>query len=194
MLSSLSRLSLSPRQSSIMQWLVFLKMLLPRSYLSSSSWRSLQSFEGLTDYALLSQRLSAVWSSGFSPHEQDACTPPRQLQAWLYPQRLVPLCLLIEVCSHLLQEKILDPPALALKADELFQSRISYLVNLLAGQLEDVHVNAVPSRAFPTPSTRCSPTPALSSGSSSSPGPCWFHKKHDDKAQNCWKPCSESEK
>ena len=35
-----------------------------------------------------------------------------------------------DVCSHLLQEKISDPPALALKADELFQSRISSPVNL----------------------------------------------------------------
>ena len=44
----------------------------------------------------------------------------------------------IKVCLHLLQEKISDPQALALKADELFQSRISSSVNLLAGQLEDV--------------------------------------------------------
>ena len=47
-------------------------------------------------------------------------------------------CLPIEVCSHLSQEKISDPRALALEADELFQSRISSPVNLLAGQLEDV--------------------------------------------------------
>ena len=37
-----------------------------------------------------------------------------------------------EVRLHLLQEKISDPLALALKADELFQSRVSSPVNLLA--------------------------------------------------------------
>ena len=43
----------------------------------------------------------------------------------------------IEVRSLLLQEKISDPPALALKADELFQSRVSSPVNLLAEQFEE---------------------------------------------------------
>ena len=38
----------------------------------------------------------------------------------------------IKVCFHLLQEKIADPCALALKADELFQSRVFSPVNLLA--------------------------------------------------------------
>ena len=38
----------------------------------------------------------------------------------------------VEVCSHLLQEKISDPRSMALKADELFQSRVSSPVNLLA--------------------------------------------------------------
>ena len=44
----------------------------------------------------------------------------------------------IEVRLHLLQKKISDPCALALKADELFQSRVYSPVNLLAQQLEDV--------------------------------------------------------
>ena len=43
----------------------------------------------------------------------------------------------IEVRSHLLQEKISDPRALALKADKLFQSRVSSPVNLLAEQCEE---------------------------------------------------------
>ena len=43
----------------------------------------------------------------------------------------------IEVCSHLLQEKISDPRALALKADKLFQSRVSSPVNLLAEQFQE---------------------------------------------------------
>ena len=43
----------------------------------------------------------------------------------------------IEVRSHLLQEKILNPHALALKADKLFQSRVSSPVNLLAEQFKE---------------------------------------------------------
>ena len=39
----------------------------------------------------------------------------------------------IDVLSHLLREKVSDPRALALKADELYQSRVSpSSVNLLA--------------------------------------------------------------
>ena len=38
--------------------------------------------------------------------------------------------LLSDVCSHLLQENVSDPHALALKADKLFQSRVSSQVNL----------------------------------------------------------------
>ena len=41
-------------------------------------------------------------------------------------------CLPIKVRSHLLQEKISDPNTLALKADKLFQSRVSSPVNMLA--------------------------------------------------------------
>ena len=37
-----------------------------------------------------------------------------------------------DVGSHLLQEKVLDPRALALKADELFQSKTLSPVNLLS--------------------------------------------------------------
>ena len=43
----------------------------------------------------------------------------------------------IEVRSHLLQEKILDLRALALKAEKLFQIRVSSPVNLLAEQFEE---------------------------------------------------------
>ena len=96
----------------------------------------------------------------------------------------------IEVCSHLLQEKISDPCSLALKADELFQSRVSSPVNLLAELFE---VSAVATKTRPSPALRRSPTPAPSPRSSVPPGPCWYHKKHGNKAQHCRKPCSESE-
>ena len=99
----------------------------------------------------------------------------------------------IEVCSHLLQEKISDSCALALKADELFQSRVSSPVNLLAEQVEDARVNAKSTKTFPSPISKQTPTPALSSRSPSSPGPCWYHKKHGDKGQHCRKPCPDSE-
>ena len=49
----------------------------------------------------------------------------------------------IDIQSHLLDEKVSDPRALALKADELYQSRVlSSLLNLL---LEDLQVNLVSS-------------------------------------------------
>ena len=99
----------------------------------------------------------------------------------------------IKVRSHLLQEKILNPRALALKADKLFQSRVASPVNLLAEQFEEARVSAVPTKTMPSPTSKFSPTPAPSSQSSSSPGPWWYHKKHGSKAQHCRKPCYESE-
>ena len=165
---------------------------------------TLTKFWRIVFYALFSEQLSEIWSfcissvnwrpETTSSHEQDAHAPSGRLQTQLFNISFI-LCglflhpLPIQVRSHLLQEKISDPPTLALKADELFQSRISSSVNLLAGQLEDVQVNAVATRTRPSPSSKRSPTPALSSRSPSSPGSCWYHKKHGDKAQNCWKPC-----
>ena len=99
----------------------------------------------------------------------------------------------IEVRSHLLQEKISDPRALALKADELFQSRVSSPVNLLSEDFEEVSVNAVAVKNRTSPVARRSATPAPSSRSPASPGPCWYHKKHGNIAQQCRKPCYESE-
>ena len=64
------------------------------------------------------------------------------------------LCRLpIKVCSHLLQEKISDLPALALKADELFQSRVSSPVNLLAEQFKEARVSAVATKSMPSPAS-----------------------------------------
>ena len=108
----------------------------------------------------------------------------------------------IDVRSHLLREKVSDPRALALKADELYQSRVSpSAVNLLS---EDLQVNLVSSREFrseppvqgkvrisPSLSKR-SPTPAPTRRSPTPSGLCWFHKKHGDKAQNCRHPFSFS--
>ena len=103
----------------------------------------------------------------------------------------------IDVRSHLLQEKVSDPRALALKADKLYQSRVSSSVNLLTDVLEDsLQVHAVTLRSHPSkPPTlaKRSSTPAPSSKSPTSPGPFWYHKKHEEKAVNCRKPCLDSE-
>ena len=57
----------------------------------------------------------------------------------------------IDVRSHLLQEMVSDPRALALKADELYQSRVSSPVNLLSNLLKDsLQVNTVTSRSCPS--------------------------------------------
>ena len=124
----------------------------------------------------------------------------------------------IDVRSHLLREKVDDPRALALKADKLYQSRVSpSAMNLLSDDFGDaLQVNLVSSRAkVPSrpgtpkisnsvkipPSRRSqtrtrspsrSPTPAPSSRSPTLPGFCWFHKKHGVKATNCRTPCSFS--
>ena len=110
----------------------------------------------------------------------------------------------IDVWLHLLREKVSDPRALALKADELYQSCVSSsLLNLLA---EDLQVNLVsshtprspvpgksPSLSVKPPSlSKNSPTPALTSRSPTLSGLCWSHNKHGEKANNCRKPCSFS--
>ena len=107
----------------------------------------------------------------------------------------------IDVRSHLLHEKVSDPRALALKVDELYQSRVSSSsVNLLSQVLdESLQVNLVSYRTHPlknppkNPLSRRFPTPAPTSRSPTPPGACWFHKKHGEKAVNCRKPCSMSE-
>ena len=102
----------------------------------------------------------------------------------------------IDVRSHLLRKKVSDPRVLALKADELYQSRVSSSVNLLFNVLADsLQVNAVTSLSHPSkpPLAKRSSTPAPSSISRTSPGHCWYHKKHGEKAVNCRKPCLDSE-
>ena len=112
----------------------------------------------------------------------------------------------IDVWSNILREKVSDPRALALKADELYQSQVSSsLLNLLS---EDLQVNLVSSRTLRSPASvkspplslkspslpKHSPNPAPTSRSPIPSGLCWFHKKHGEKANNCRKPCSFSGK
>ena len=108
----------------------------------------------------------------------------------------------IDVRSHLLCEKVSDPRALALKADKLYQSRVSpSSVNLLADDFgEPLQVKLVLSRTrtpkipnpVKIPLSERSPTPASTTRSPTPSGLCWFHKKHGEKANNCRKPCSFS--
>ena len=54
----------------------------------------------------------------------------------------------IDVRSHLLREKVDDPREMSLKADELYNSRVSpSAVNLLADDFGDAQVNLVSTRA-----------------------------------------------
>ena len=88
----------------------------------------------------------------------------------------------INVRSHLLHKKVSDPRAFALKANKLYQSRISSSsVNLLSEILDEyLQVNTISSQACPmkTPPYGQSPTPAPTFRPSTPPGACWFHKKH----------------
>ena len=112
-------------------------------------------------------------------------------------------CLPIDVWSHLLRKQVSDPHTLALKADKLYQSRVSpSSVSVLSNDHRDpLQVNLVSSHARPPKSplsmkirlSKRSPTPAPSPISPTPPGACWFLKKHGEKALNCRKPCSMSE-
>ena len=113
---------------------------------------SLTTLYSLNDY----QRFEALISFPLTGDQKPSHLMNRMLAILLdnYNPNFILCCLFlrslpIKVHWHLLQEKISDPCALALKADELLQSRISSPVNLLAGQLEDIQVNAVATRTRP---------------------------------------------
>ena len=102
-----------------------------------------------------------------------------------------------DVCAHLLQEDISDPSALSLKADELYQSRVSSPVNVLSAEetLDPQTINAVrgPSSAGRAHHSSVSST---SSSAKASRRPastlCWYHRSHGENALNCCQPCSWS--
>ena len=93
---------------------------------------------------------------------------------------------------HLLRDDFSDPIDLALKADEIYQSRVSSsTVYTVSSTPEDV-VNAV--RSSPTNRPRRSATPHSSSrdSRSSSPSLCYYHRTWGTKAKKCRAPCSWS--
>ena len=100
-----------------------------------------------------------------------------------------------DVRAHLVRDSISDPVALALKADEIYQSRTSSQPVFAVSDHtfpEDLPVNAVRSSSN---RPRRSVTPhasARSSTRSDSPSLCWYHRNHGSNAQKCKPPCSWS--
>ena len=95
-----------------------------------------------------------------------------------------------DVRAHLLRDDFSDPIALALKADEIYQSRVSSsTVYSMSSTQEDV-VNVV--RSPPTNRPRRSSTPHSGSrdNRSSSPTLCYYHRSWGTKAKRCRAPCS----
>ena len=168
----------------------------------SSGRRSLWSSQGAFYNALYPECLlafqgfglsSSLWrSEALASNEQDVGPPSRWLQAGLHPPRTV-FSMSSNQCLHSSSPR----EGIALKADELYQSWVSSSsVNLLSKVLEDsLQVNAVSSGACPpkAPLSQRSSTPATFYRFPTSPGTCWFQKKHGDKAVNCRKPCFMSE-
>ena len=167
----------------------------------------------LNDY----QRFESLVSLNLSGDQKPSHLMNRMLA--LYPDNFKPDFVLrglflrrlpMDMRAHLLREKVDDPIEMALKADELHQSRVSSsAVNILADNPDDAQVNHVSNRAKVPPrsgsvrnppprrsqprnrSPSRSQTPAPSSRSSTS-GFCWYHRKHGDEASNCREPCSFS--
>ena len=97
-----------------------------------------------------------------------------------------------DVRAHLLRDDFSDPIALALKADEIYQSRVSSSTAYMVSSAPEDVVNAV--RSSPTNRSRRSATPHSSSrdNRSSSPSLCYYHRSWGTKAKKCRAPCSWS--
>ena len=101
-----------------------------------------------------------------------------------------------DICTHLLRDDFSDPISFALKADELYQSRVSssqvYSVSSTPDDLQSVNAvrPSVPNRS------RHSTTPHTISrqdSRSQSPTMCFYHRLWASKAKKCRAPCSWSE-
>ena len=96
-----------------------------------------------------------------------------------------------DVQTHLLRDDFSDPITLALKADKIYQSRVSSSPVYSVSSAPEDSVNAV--RSSPTNRPRCSATPHSSSSSSSrssSPTLCYYHRAWGSKAKKCRAPFS----
>jgi hypothetical protein len=101
-----------------------------------------------------------------------------------------------DIRAHLLRDNFSDPISFALKADELYQSRVSssqvYSVSSTPDDQQSVNAirPSVPNRS------RRSATPHTSSrqdSRSQSPTMCYYHRSWGSKAKKCRAPCSCSE-
>ena len=95
-----------------------------------------------------------------------------------------------DVQAHLLRDDFSDPITLALKADKIYQSRVSSSTfYAVSNSLED-SVNTM--RSSPTNRPRRSATPHSSSrdNRSSSPTLCYYHRAWGSKAKKCRAPFS----
>jgi len=108
-----------------------------------------------------------------------------------------------EIRSHLIHESILDPRALAVKADALWQSRALFPVAHVSGNVEEYEAFALgrpggsskprnqSSWQRSTPASRSAPAPQSSSGSDNVY--CRYHRKFGNNAHRCFQPCTWSE-
>ena len=110
-----------------------------------------------------------------------------------------------DVRAHLIHDRTPDPLTLALRADEIFQSRVSSAsaVNnvssaLVLGDKYSVHAicsqasSCPPHSSTPGPISRSAPAAPSASCRSDLPSLCWYHRSHAEKAQKCHAPCSWS--
>ena len=101
-----------------------------------------------------------------------------------------------DIRAHLIRDDFSDPISFALKADEIYKSRVSSSqVYSVTSTPEDQHsVNAVRP---PVPNrSRRSATPHASSrqdSRSQSPTMCYYHRAWGSRAKKCRAPCSWSE-
>ena len=98
-----------------------------------------------------------------------------------------------DVRAHLLRDDFSDPISLALKADEIYQSRVSSNPVYAVSNTPEDSINAVRSTGSSRP--RRSATPHASNrqdNRSQSPTLCYYHRTWASQAKKCRAPCSWS--
>ena len=101
-----------------------------------------------------------------------------------------------DIRAHLIRDDFSDPISFALKADEIYKSRVSssQVYSVSSTPEEELSINAV-RRSVPNRSRR-SATPHSSSRQTSrsqSPTLCYYHRAWGSRAKKCRAPCSWSE-
>ena len=101
-----------------------------------------------------------------------------------------------DIRAHLIRDDFSDPISFALKADEIYKSRVSssQVYSVSSTPEEELSVNAV--RPSVPNRSRCSATPHTSSrqpSRSQSPTLCYYHRAWGSRAKKCRAPCSWSE-